>query len=352
MPFRQGARRGFTLIELLVVIAIIAVLIALLLPAVQSAREAARRIQCVNNLKQIGLAMQNYHDTNGSFPMGDNFGPQTSGSLVRQNIGPFLAMSQYIEQGNVYNSLNTSLFIYIAQNSTVNGVGLSAVWCPSDGDVVGKRYPGAAGDGWDDSPIPMCFTSYGASLGTLYYNAGRNPGTALVAQNNGIFQHAGQPATWPGTGTPGTVVSISGITDGTSNTILAGEKCYTKSTQVPGVGWMDPNWWTTGLLGDGGYCAIFPPNFFKSPAAASAVPNKMSSGNNYTGTASSQHPGGCNFAFCDGSVRFIKDTVASWNPLLITYVNRTTPYGNVPQNGVYQALHTRAGGEVISADSY
>ncbi|MGE3819357.1 MAG: DUF1559 domain-containing protein [Isosphaeraceae bacterium] len=360
MPFRNGARRAFTLIELLVVIAIIAVLIALLLPAVQSAREAARRIQCVNNLKQLGLAMQNYHDVNLAFPMGDQWGlwnttpGGTGGSWVRQHAGPWLSMSQYFEQGNVYNSFNSEVFLYVAANSTVNGFGLSIMWCPSDGEVASKRWPGGAGDGWDNSPIPMTFTSYGASVGVLYYDAGRNPPVNLVSSNSGIFQHAGWPSWRAGTGTPGKVVGINEITDGTSNTILAGEKCYTKAIQ--GVAYQDPNWWTTGLLGDGAYCAIFPPNYFKSRAAAATVPNKVPSGNNYTSHASSQHPGGCNFVFCDGSVRFIKDTVNSWNPLMVQYNGRTTAYsgvgGALPAHGVFQSLHTRAGGEVISADAY
>lgn len=355
MSLQRRARQGFTLIELLVVIAIIAVLIALLLPAVQSAREAARRIQCVNNLKQLGLSLQNYHDVNLSFPMGDQWGLQTSGNWVRQHAGQWLSMSQFFEQGNVYNSYNSQVFLYSNVNSTVNGFGLSIMWCPSDGEIAGKRWPGAAGDGWDDNAaIPMTFTSYGASVGVLYYDAGRNPGTTLVSQNTGIFQHAGWPTWRPGTGTPGSVVGINQVTDGTSNTVIAGEKSYTKAIQ--GVAYQDPNWWTTGLLGDGAYCAIFPPNFFKSRAAAASLATKTPSGNNYTTHASSQHPGGCNFAFCDGSVRFIKDTVNSWNPLMVQYNGRTTAYsgvgGALPAYGVYQALHTRNGGEVISADAY
>ena len=136
----RWTRPGFTLIELLVVIAIIAVLIGLLLPAVQAAREAARRAQCVNNLKQLGLAFHNYADTNGSFPMGDRTAHWGPGNWVRQNAGPFLAMSQFFEQGNVYNTYNNQVFLYVAPNATVNGFGLSILWCPSDADIVGKRY--------------------------------------------------------------------------------------------------------------------------------------------------------------------------------------------------------------------
>jgi prepilin-type N-terminal cleavage/methylation domain-containing protein/prepilin-type processing-associated H-X9-DG protein len=345
--------RGFTLIELLVVIAIIAVLIALLLPAVQSAREAARRIQCVNNLKQLALAMHNYNDVNGSFPMGDQFG-YYSGGWVRQNAGPFVAMAAFIEQANAYNCYNTQVFIYVAENATVNGIGLSTLWCPSDGDIVGLRYPGSPGDGWDDSPIPMTFTSYGGNAGVLYYYAGRGDvPQSLVGQNTGIFEHAGRPPQKPGTEPNGKVVKLGDITDGTSNTVLMGEKSYSKAAVGDQFG---PNWWTTGMVGDGAYTAIFPPNFFKSRAAADALPQVFPTGNNYTCTASSLHPGGCNFAMCDGSVRFIKDSVQSWNPLQIVFNGRSQPYtsttGVMPTYGVYQALHTRNGGEVISSDAY
>ncbi|ODT99816.1 MAG: hypothetical protein ABS79_04075 [Planctomycetes bacterium SCN 63-9] len=361
---RKKFGRGFTLIELLVVIAIIAVLIALLLPAVQSAREAARRIQCVNNLKQLALACHTYHDANGSFPMGDSFGNWIDGGSfkwVRKQVGPFLAMAAFIEQGNAYNCFNTQLFAYISPNSTVHGIGLSVMWCPSDGDIVGKRYPGsdANADGWDDKAIPMTFTSYGANLGTLYYFAGRdNVPQSLINLNNGMFEHAGKPPQKAGTEPTGKVTSISGVTDGTSNTVLLGEKCYTKAAQGR-TEWWGPNWWTTGTLGDGAYSAIFPPNFFKSRAAADAIPNKFpefsndpGDNGNYLCTATSQHPGGCNFAFVDGSVKFLKDTVGSWNPLQIQYIDRNVAYGNVPPNGVYQALHTKNGGEVISADQF
>src|SRR3954463_5850536 len=129
--------QGFTLIELLVVIAIIAVLISLLLPAVQSAREAARRAQCVNNLKQLALAAHNYESSNNTFPMADHVGRYIDGSLTRQDFGHFVGLTQYVEQGTIFNALNSSVMIYTYPNSTVSGIGLSILWCPSDGVIAG-----------------------------------------------------------------------------------------------------------------------------------------------------------------------------------------------------------------------
>jgi prepilin-type N-terminal cleavage/methylation domain-containing protein/prepilin-type processing-associated H-X9-DG protein len=348
---RQRPRLGFTLIELLVVIAIIAVLIALLLPAVQSAREAARRAQCVNNLKQIALAMHNYESNNGTFPMGDFMqrGNQNAngGQLIRQNFGPFVALTQFYEQGNLFNALNTSLQIYLAENSTVNGIGLSILWCPSDGKVSSQRYPGMPGDGWDNAPIPMRYSSYGTITGPVFYYARGDLNYPLLNENKGVVYHVGHPL-----GASIAPVRLASITDGTSNTLLAGDKSYTRIAD----GRMDPfgpQWWTSGYGGDTLFCTVFPPNFFKSYQASLLIPNKFDPNDfeNFTMTANSFHPGGCNFAFCDGSVRFIKDSINSWNPLQVVFNGRTVLY-TVPNQGVYQSLSTRNGGEVLSSDSY
>src|SRR5262249_43189648 len=145
MPQRRSRiRPGFTLIELLVVIAIIGVLIALLLPAVQSAREAARRAQCTNNLKQLGLGMANYESANGSYPMAFFFQwyPQgaPNGVTAADSYGPMVALLPYIEQAQVFNALNSSLGMFCDQNQTVSAVGVNTLWCPSDGSINGAKW--------------------------------------------------------------------------------------------------------------------------------------------------------------------------------------------------------------------
>jgi prepilin-type N-terminal cleavage/methylation domain-containing protein/prepilin-type processing-associated H-X9-DG protein len=355
-PTHQSMRRprAFTLIELLVVIAIIGVLIALLLPAVQAAREAARRAQCTNNLKQLALATHNYLDTNGSFPMGNFLQWYAGSGRYIQNYGPFVALTSQIEQGNVYNMLNTDMAMYLAPNSTVSGVGLSTLWCPSDGEISTLKYPGYPEDGWDDSPIPMRYSSYAANLGTdLYYpslcGGDASNGQMLLSQMKGIFAFVGSPA--PGCASIGSV-KLAEITDGTSSTMLYGEHAHVKISAFDPEAKYGLNWWTSGDFGDTTYSTIFPPNYFKTKADADLFPNNLTPRqNNWAITATSMHPGGCNFAFCDGSVRFIKDTINSWNPRLIVYNGSNALY-TLPQNGVYQSLSTRAGGEVISQSDY
>ena len=138
---RSRGARGFTLIELLVVIAIIAVLISLLLPAVQSAREAARRAQCINNLKQLALAAHNYESANGSFPMGRNCQQyiSTSGGYQGYHDGwaAIAELLQFTEQAPLYNAINQSLGPWQIRNYTVINTGMSLLWCPSDGDIQG-----------------------------------------------------------------------------------------------------------------------------------------------------------------------------------------------------------------------
>jgi len=344
-------RRAFILIELLVVIAIIAVLIALLLPAVQAAREAARRVQCVNNLKQLGLSVANYESTNGTYPMGDFYGRNTNGSLIRQNFGPFLALTPFYEQTNIWNSFNSSLDAWLAPNSTTFGYGVNQMWCPSDGNIVGLRYPGAVGDGWDNSVIPQTYSSYAGNLGPLVYYTNSAGSTNVMAQMQGVFSFIGGP---PGSGIPSVQpTSIASITDGTSNTFLFGEHCH---SMIPASdsSYFGANQWISGDYGDTLASSFFPPNYFKSSLDGKApkMPTKyFPRGENFSNTFSSLHSGGANFGFCDGSVKFIKASINSWNPTAITYSGGVYTLSG-QSYGTYQALSTRNGGEVVDANSF
>jgi prepilin-type N-terminal cleavage/methylation domain-containing protein/prepilin-type processing-associated H-X9-DG protein len=343
---RNDHHHGFTLIELLVVMAIIGVLIALLLPAVQAAREAARRTQCVNNLKQLGLAIQGYIDTHGVMPLGSFKMPPPAGGDPCEGgheAGVFIAMLPFVEQGTLFNAFNNSIHYETAPNSTVNGTGLSVLWCPSDGLVSqadSKHF------GW-----PVRFCSYMGSAGT-WNSPPENRGPtctlqnfqALLGQANGVIFYYSS-------------VRLAGIADGTSNTFLFGEHAYGKN---PAIELPDWNWWFSGNYGDTMFTTMFPMNPL---GRIPDVPNQALYGidiNPSIQAASSYHPGGAHFAFCDGSVQFVKETIdcAPFDPTTgLPQGWSLGPTGLYSVNspgrmGVYQALSTRNGGEVISADSY
>jgi prepilin-type N-terminal cleavage/methylation domain-containing protein/prepilin-type processing-associated H-X9-DG protein len=319
--------RAFTLIELLVVIAIIAVLIALFLPAVQSAREAARRAQCINNLKQIGIALHSYHDAVGAFPPGYL---SLVDPLTFDNDGPGWGWASFLlnqlEQAPVYNSINFVLGIEFPANQTARLTVLQSFLCPTDAwrrdtftvvdatttstapghpicDVASSNYLGSIGTGDVSSLYPYIIDSDNTP-------PGRDNGNGLFCRNHSI--------------------KFAQITDGTSQTFAVGERSQNLSratwtgavtnAAVPLVALQAER----GLDPEGGGALVLS---HTGEGHGPNSPSGLAHGDQYWAL----HPGGANFLFVDGSVRFIKEMVGF---------------------GVFQALATRQGGEILSSDAF
>ena len=350
-PRIRARRPAFTLIELLVVIAIIAVLIALLLPAVQSAREAARRAQCTNNLKQLGLAMANYESTNGCFPQGSFWiQPASLGYVWRHAWSHNVGLLPYFEQSQIFNAFNSNVNIFDVQNDTINGIGMSVLWCPSD-PLVSQDYYGYS----YFYKLKFKMNSYGGNLGYFpsYPNArvGNPYGMvpfdanyqAITAQTNGIIYYNSK-------------VKLADITDGSSNTISIGERAFGK---------LDPSisycfmWWASGQLSDSMSTTFYPMNVEKRIKDTYDGLAGQAGFDAFLLAFGSFHPGGANFVFCDGSVHFIKETISTWPfdpatgyPLGVSQPGMTFVIAPGTRLGVYQAISSRNGGEVVSSDSY
>ncbi|WP_165069561.1 DUF1559 domain-containing protein [Paludisphaera rhizosphaerae] len=337
-------RRGFTLIELLVVIAIIAVLIALLLPAVQAAREAARRAQCVNNMKQIGLAMHNYESATGSFPpaklwsatSGTTAGPNdgTGGKGFVLNTTAFVLILPQLEQMQMSNAYNYSLpscpatnaspnltvvggnTSYLA-NTTVTSSVLNAYICPSDTDLQPYNATASTSNGAYNG-FNSQRSNYILPCGRYYeaYNLSFFTTTPL---DGGIFSGSDRST------------KLAQITDGTSNTTLSLESRRQKTTTAYGAYWGQGLWTSThGIVYARTYTTNWPSTMPNGPATVAQVANNPGR-LGYAWSISSRHSGGVNTGFADGSVKFIKDSI---NP------------------DVWFAINTLAGGEVVSADQY
>jgi prepilin-type N-terminal cleavage/methylation domain-containing protein/prepilin-type processing-associated H-X9-DG protein len=362
-------RRGFTLIELLVVIAIIAILIALLLPAVQAAREAARRTQCVNNLKQIGLALHNYHQDHNVFPMGCSSGmwDAVGDYNVKQNMGPHAALLPFLEQTQIFNSINfnwgcednNTILCYLI-NSTGTNANINGFVCPSDPRAGKADHNGTTNT-----------NNYYASVGTTmtwglignqapYANMQGATATAINMPSTGLFTMQGANG-------------IQSCTDGTSLTIAFSESAVgyqsasplqrligLQSVQIPyssmvydalaaptvvasviqlctqayqsgSTSYIDLQRgenWAHGCMAMSLFNTVVTPNAYNDTWTHCG---RNASSRAVLSNADSYHSGGVNALLADGSVRFIKDTI---------------------NQRVWWSLGTRQGNEVILADSY
>lgn len=292
-----ASRRGFTLIELLVVIAIIAVLIALLLPAVQQAREAARRAQCKNNLKQMALAVHNYNDTYNMFPMGTHQFNHTGLVTSRGFMGWAIAILPFIEQNTLYSRYNHNADSLSSTNQQVRESSIPTYNCPSDPNIGNKLTP-ATGACCDRLFATSSYRGVsGRSDGSGYFDD--------IAHIPGIDRRNKGALTAIGDGNRQT--RFADVTDGTSNTLLIGEG-HTRTFPTRGTFWAHT--YTSYALGS--ITVGYPvPSFgitdyetCDSTAAALGVSNNACK--RFFG---SMHVGGVQFARCDGSVSFISSSI-------------------------------------------
>lgn len=386
MRASHSMRRAFTLVELLVVIAIIGVLIALLLPAVQSAREAARRSQCTNNLKQLGLAIHNFHDTNKYFPANQGHrirnesttttdgGGGKLGPWIREHWSGYLPLFGYTEDQAYYNSIlahlkianddtskpwsNTAGTPGVApgpgagnvQGVTVPPVGIAL--CPSDGRTTNAH-------AFADRAVINYMFCYGDTVENI----------TGVAKSRGLFSRGMTSVT----GAPGSVNNhrtFADILDGTSKTIMMSERVKgkpgsrrIKEAQAQGITAIINNpaaclaevsngEYTTGLVTQragremffarpafNGFNTVLPPN---GPSCTDTTAGNAHDGAHHVIPATSHHPGGVNALMCDGSVRFVAENINTGNLAANDPTTGPSPYG------VWGAMGSIAGGESYS----
>ena len=296
-------RPGFTLIELLVVIAIIGILVALLLPAVQQAREAARRTECKNNLKQMGLALHNYHDVFNTFPSGwigvANGVPSAHDGVNGAGWGAMIL--PYLEQSPLFSRFNPNVGIEDPLNDPFRLQTLTVFRCPSDPQPERFAIEEEASPGTVICELPIA--NYVGSFGTVELDGCENPpGTAPVLSSgqcvgDGTFYHNSR-------------VNLRDVTDGTSNTFMVGERLTNEA-----LGWYS-TW--VGRVAEGEEA------FQRVLGSFDHTPNHQSA---HFDDFSSQHEGGAQFVLADGHVRFVSENI---------------------NEQVYKAVGTIRGGEVVS----
>ena len=276
-------KHGFTLVELLVVITIIGILIALLLPAVQAAREAARRLQCSNNFKQIGLALHNYESARGTFPQGELTSEVGACGWTKQyyGCGWGVMILPYLELRNVYDHFDFNKYYNVAPNSdlTAGGTSLKAYQCPSDPQLDPLVFASGSIDQPGMNPLEDLGRSNMAGVADSKDWSCSHDGNWTTSNGDGVLYNF-------------SATRIADIRDGTSNTLAVGE--------------------TAGSYTGSFYGTEFVVYTVSDTSVGINGPNTIPGGGtfHYYGAGfSSYHPGGCHFLLCDGSVQFLSQNI-------------------------------------------